>query len=149
MYVVIACSRCKLARTALADQRTAGCPRCGRRIDLKGARVFLETDEMEVAVNALAAVNETLAGGAPPEDGTWGDLKVDGEAPPLVDRTRVRRDVLSIARSLSEENASFTAEELADRADIPVERTAAILERWSSEGVVYSPTHGSYVLVDP
>jgi len=149
VYVVIACSRCKLARTARADQRTAGCPRCGRRIVLKGARVFLETDDIEAAVSALAAVNGSLAGGAPLDDGVWGDLQVDGREGPPVKRIIARRDVLSIARSLSTESASFTAGELAEKADIPIERIAAVLERWSAEGVVYSPTHGTYVLVDP
>jgi len=149
MYVVIACPRCKLARAARAGQRTAGCPRCGRRIVLKGARVFLETDDIEAAVSALAAVNESLAGGAPLDDGAWGDLKTDGRTLPAAKSVSARRDLLSIARSLSAESASFTAEELAGKADVPIERIAAVLERWSAEGVVYSPTHGTYVLVDP
>jgi len=149
VYVVVACSRCKLARTARADQRTAGCPRCGRRIVLKGARVFLETDDIEAAVNALAAVNESLAAGPLHDDGAWGDLQADGRPLPAGKRVIARRDLLSIARSLSAEISSFTAGELAEKADIPIERVAAVLERWSAEGVVYSPTHGTYVLVDP
>jgi len=148
VYVVVACSRCKLARTALADQKTAECPRCGRRIDLKNTRVFLVTEDMGIAAGVLASVNESLAGSAPVEDGAWGDLKIDGRVDPAAGAAP-RRNLMSVARALSKDGASFTAEELAESAEVPFERVSTILEKWSSEGVVYSPEHGSYVLVDP
>ncbi len=146
MYVVVACSRCKLARIAGADQKTAECPRCGRRIDLKKTRIYLVTEEMEVATGVLASVNESLAGPPPDNDGSWGDLRPDGRE----DSTPApRRDLISVARNLSADGAAFTADELAAGSEISIEKVTEALEKWSSEGVVYSPEHGTYVLVDP
>jgi hypothetical protein len=150
VYVVITCPICRLGRTAREDQKTAGCPRCGKRIDVRKARVHLRTDDMSAAATALAVVNESMASGTLQASGRWGDLDID-RTPSEHSHTakRPRSDVMTRARKLYEENGGFTPGELAGATGIPLERIESLLARWSSDGLVFSPEMGVYEFVGP
>jgi len=62
-YVVIVCSRCRLARGAAETARTASCPRCGRKLQLSDLRKYYRSESLDQLREAIGQLNARLKGG--------------------------------------------------------------------------------------
>lgn len=62
-YVVIVCSRCRLARGAAETARTASCPGCGRRLPVAGLRKYYRSESLDQIREAIGQLNARLRGG--------------------------------------------------------------------------------------
>ena len=62
-YVVIVCSRCKLARGAPEHARTASCPGCGRKLRIQELKKYHRTDSLKELAEAIGQLNARLKGG--------------------------------------------------------------------------------------
>lgn len=61
-YVVVACPRCRRARVAEADHKTAACSSCDRPLVLADLRAQHRTSSLEDARHAAGYLNAKLAG---------------------------------------------------------------------------------------
>ena len=62
-YVVIVCSRCRLARGAAETARTASCPNCGRKLQLSELRKYYRSESLDQLREAIGQLNARLKGG--------------------------------------------------------------------------------------
>jgi len=62
-YVVIVCSRCRLARGASETAKTASCPRCGRKLRVPELRKYYRSESLDRLREAIGQLNARLKGG--------------------------------------------------------------------------------------
>jgi DNA-binding transcriptional ArsR family regulator len=62
-YVVIVCSRCRLARGAPESAKTASCPGCGRKLRVPELKKYHRTDSLTELAEAIGRLNASLKGG--------------------------------------------------------------------------------------
>ena len=62
-YVVIVCSRCRLARGAPEHARTASCPGCGRKLRVPELKKYYRTSSLSELAEAIGQLNARLKGG--------------------------------------------------------------------------------------
>lgn len=62
-YVVIVCSRCRLARGAAETAKTASCPNCGRKLRVAEARKYFRSESLDQVREAIGQLNARLKGG--------------------------------------------------------------------------------------
>ena len=62
-YVVIVCSRCRLARGAPETAKTATCPRCGRKLRVPKLRKYYRSESLDQLREAIGQLNARLKGG--------------------------------------------------------------------------------------
>jgi DNA-directed RNA polymerase subunit RPC12/RpoP len=62
-YVVIVCSRCRLARGAAETARTASCPNCGRKLQVGELRKYYRSESLDQIREAIGQLNARLKGG--------------------------------------------------------------------------------------
>jgi predicted RNA-binding Zn-ribbon protein involved in translation (DUF1610 family) len=85
-YVVIVCSRCRLARGASETAKTASCPNCGRKLRVPELRKYYRSESLDQLREAIGQLNARLKGGldAYLEDlyGSVPERKAKTSAPP-------------------------------------------------------------------
>lgn len=62
-YVVIVCSRCRLARGAAENAKTAACPSCGRVLRVQELRKYYSSESLDKIREAIGQLNARLKGG--------------------------------------------------------------------------------------
>jgi len=62
-YVVIVCSRCRLARGAPEHAKTASCPGCGRKLRVPELKKYHRTEKLTELAEAIGQLNARLKGG--------------------------------------------------------------------------------------
>lgn len=62
-YVVIVCSRCRLARGAAETAKTASCTNCGRKLFVAGLRKYYRSESLDQIREAIGQLNARLKGG--------------------------------------------------------------------------------------
>ena len=62
-YVVIVCSRCRLARGAPEHARTASCPSCKRKLRVPELKKYHRTESLTELAEAIGQLNARLKGG--------------------------------------------------------------------------------------
>jgi hypothetical protein len=62
-YVVIVCSRCRLARGAAETARTASCPKCGQKLRVPELRKYYRSESLDQVREAIGQLNARLKGG--------------------------------------------------------------------------------------
>lgn len=62
-YVVIVCSRCRLARGAPEHAKTASCPGCGQRLRVPELKKYHRTEKLTELAEAIGQLNARLKGG--------------------------------------------------------------------------------------
>jgi hypothetical protein len=62
-YVVIVCSRCRLARGAPETAKTASCPGCGRKLRVPELRKYFRSESLSQVAEAIGQLNARLKGG--------------------------------------------------------------------------------------
>lgn len=72
-FKVVLCPRCKTARGIRSDAKSATCPRCGKRMDLKKARELSEVESEKELASVVMELNTRLKGG---EDIYAADMKI-------------------------------------------------------------------------
>lgn len=172
-YVVIVCSRCRLARGASETAKTASCPKCGRKLRVPELRKYYRSESLDQVREAIGQLNARLKGGL---DAYLGDLyksvpdekpnappppssRDDGlEAQSRRDDERLRQSGRAVPSSRLDRaivlcmmgRAPTTAGELAPI--LPVKCTIEQLERrleaLRRSGMLYEPAAGKYALVD-
>lgn len=70
-YVVIVCSRCRLARGAAETAKTASCPKCGQKLRVPELRKYYRSESLDQVREAIGQLNARLKGGL---DSYLGDL---------------------------------------------------------------------------
>ncbi len=106
-YVVIACSRCRLARGAPETAKTASCPRCGRKLPVPELRKYYRSESLDRIREAIGQLNARLKGGldAYIEDldksapGTKPGKAPAPASPGEADEDRARRDDVRLKQS--------------------------------------------------
>ena len=56
-YLVVACTNCGRLLLAVSDKKTRSCPYCGRRVNLKDARVIARSENPKEARRVLQETN--------------------------------------------------------------------------------------------
>jgi len=59
-YGVIVCPRCRVARGIHLRQKTAKCPRCGKKLEVKKLRIICTARDARKLQEAVAMVNMKL-----------------------------------------------------------------------------------------
>ncbi len=62
-YVVIVCSRCRLARGAAETAKTASCPKCGQKLRVPELRKYFRSESLDQVREAIGQLNARLKGG--------------------------------------------------------------------------------------
>ena len=62
-YIVIVCSRCRLARGAAETAKTASCPNCGRKLQVGELRKYFRSESLDQIREAIGQLNARLKGG--------------------------------------------------------------------------------------
>jgi len=62
-YVVIVCSRCRIARGAPERAKTASCPSCGRKLKVPELKKYHRTESLAELAEAIGQLNARLKGG--------------------------------------------------------------------------------------
>jgi len=62
-YVVIVCSRCRLARGTPENAKTASCPGCGRKLRVPELKKYHRTESLTELAGAIGILNARLKGG--------------------------------------------------------------------------------------
>ncbi len=108
-YVVIVCSRCRLARGAPETAKTASCPGCGRKLRVPELRKYYRSESLSRLAEAIGQLNARLRGGL---DIYLGDLHESVPDRPLKAKKPGDGDEREAA---SVENREAAREEKADR----------------------------------
>jgi len=133
MYGVVICPRCNQARGVDLGSRTASCPRCGNRIDLRKAYVYARVDDQRLLPEAVRRVSESNRGLEAFESGPA----------PRPRPVSGPETVGSTVRALSADGP-FSVDELARTMDVDVGRAKAIVEAMMAEGELMEPSAGRY-----
>jgi hypothetical protein len=62
-YVVVVCSRCKLAKGAPEKQKTTMCPSCGRTLHIADLKKYYHAESLPEVRDAIGRLNAKLRGG--------------------------------------------------------------------------------------
>jgi len=164
-YVVIVCSRCRLARGAPEHARTASCPGCGRKLRVPQLRKYHRTDSLTELSEAIGRLNASLKGGL---EAYLGDLResvecgrkngpetsfsAEGEvaAAPPPERpaalsARIDRAIVAFLERKGPSAAPEILEGLPRRTTL--EHLEKRLEALRRAGLVFEPSAGKYALV--
>lgn len=162
-YLVIACKSCGSPRVVDASNESAECPRCGTTTRVEQAKVHAETEDIEVARDALGQVNAQRAGGelvrGPEGPGPPSEAEEDTTPRDDIDRALVEaREVSSqrmkirlTAEGLTRELETFTEEQWVEamgRLDVAEPRAREHLKRLSRASVVAEPEHGTFHAIE-
>ena len=167
-YVVIACSRCRLARGAAETARTASCPGCGRKLLVAGLRKYYRSESLDQIREAIGQLNARLKGGLdayiedlyasvperapapkPPADPEELKAKKDDERLRQMGRAvptnRLDRAIILCMMG----RGPATSEELIRHLPMKctVEQLDRRLEALRRTGLLYEPSAGKYALV--
>ena len=162
-YVVIVCSRCRLARGARETARTASCPRCGRTLHLAEMRTYHRAESLSELAEAIGQLNASLKGGLVAyleelgksragrrrrSEGAMSASKGDGgddAGPPPVPASRLDRAILAYLDIKGQGSARTIQAGLSMKASPEqVEKRLGALLRI---GLVFEPVTGQYALV--
>jgi predicted RNA-binding Zn-ribbon protein involved in translation (DUF1610 family) len=171
-YVVIVCSRCRLARGAAETAKTASCPNCGRKMHVAELRKYFRSESLDQLREAIGQLNARLKGGL---DIYLDDLyKSVPETKPVAAPAPVSPEDADEARSRKAEErlkqsgravpqnkldraivmslmgrAPATSEELRPLLTVKctVEQLDKRLEALRRSGLLYEPRAGRYALV--
>ena len=163
-YVVIVCSRCRLARGAPETAKTATCPSCGRKLRVQELRKYHRAESLSETAEAIGQLNARLKGGL---DAYLGDLdeslargrkrakveKAMGDEAaipalpqkPAVPAAKVDRAILaSLGRG-----GPRTADEISEGLPIKtsLDQVEKRLEALRRLGLLYEPSAGQYAIV--
>jgi hypothetical protein len=160
-YVVIVCSRCRLARGAPEGAMTATCPGCGRKLRVPELRKYHRSESLAELAEAIGQLNARLKGGL---DAYLGDLRestaggrknrsgaggaAEAPAPPNehpVPSTKLDRAILTFL----ERRGPSASEKIL--AGLPLKTAAEQLDRrleaLQRAGLIYEPSSGKYAKV--
>jgi len=171
-YVVIVCSRCRLARGAAETAKTASCPKCGQKLRVRELRKYYRSESLDQIREAIGQLNARLKGGL---DAYLGDLygsvpdgKPGAPSPPpsreeapeaqaRKDEERLRQSGRAVPENRLDRaivlclagRGPATAGELLPA--LPMKCTPEQLERrleaLRRSGLLYEPASGKYALV--
>jgi hypothetical protein len=164
-YVVIVCSRCRLARGAPEHARTASCPSCGRKLRVPELKKYHRTEKLTELAEAIGQLNARLKGGL---DAYLGDLdeRAAGQkqkrhqfpGPPQMDATaasppttppvpasKLDRAVLAFLERRGPQRLEVILEGLPH--PTTPERLEKRLEALGRAGLVFEPSAGVYARV--
>ena len=161
-YVVIVCSRCRLARGAREGAKTASCSRCGRTLHLAEMRKYHRAESLSELAEAIGQLNAKLKDGLEAYlDELWRSrvrrqrrsgeakgAKVEGgpaAGPPPVPASRLDKAILAYLDLKGQGSAQNISEGLSLKAspEQVEERLGALLRL----GLVFEPVAGQYALV--
>jgi hypothetical protein len=168
-YVVVVCSRCRLAKGADERQKTTTCPGCGRSLRLEWLKKYHRAETLEEARGAIGRLNaklkggldaylEDIAGEGPPAGLPQGALTPDLSADHSADRpqTAAARDSLPASKLdkrvllLLDSKGPLTAEELLAalaKAKLTREKLQKRLDALCEAGHIFEPSVGKYKIV--
>ena len=159
-YVVVVCSRCRLARGAPEHARTASCPGCGRKLRVPELKKYHRTESLAELAVAIGQLNARLKGGLDAyleELGSHGapasgrPLRTagtaEGDAPATEERRQIPASKLDRAiLALLERRGPQKVEDIL--AGLPLKAGPGELERrleaLRRAGVVFEPSSGVY-----
>jgi len=167
-YVVIVCSRCRLARGAAETARTASCPNCGRKLQLAELRKYYRSESLDQLREAIGQLNARLKGGldvyledlyaSVPEKAPAPKLPADPEElEAKKDEERIRQMGRAVPTNKLDRaiilcmmgKGPTTPEELLPRLSMKctIEQLDKRLEALRRTGLLYEPRAGKYALV--
>lgn len=163
-YVVIVCSRCRLARGAPETAKTATCPGCGRKLRVQELKKYHRAESLSETAEAIGQLNAKLKGGL---DAYLGDLnaslasgrkKAKGEITigdeatvaarpekPAVPAAKVDRAILSLLGRRGPQTADMIHEDLPIKTSL--DHVEKRLEAMRRLGLLYEPSAGRYAIV--
>ena len=168
-YVVIVCSRCRLARGAAECAKTASCPNCGRKLQVGELRKYFRSESLDQLREAIGQLNARLKGGL---DIYLEDLyasvpeKAPAPKPPAdIEELKAQKDeerIRQMGRAVPANKldraiircimgrAPVTSEELLPQLPMKctIEQLDKRLEALRRTGLLYEPRAGKYALVD-
>ena len=133
MYGVVICPRCNQARGVDLDSRTATCPRCGNRIDLRRARCYARVEDKRQLPEAVRRVSEANRGLEAFEAGPVARPSAPKDA----------ESVESVVVRLSADGP-FTVSELSEALDVDEGRARTMIGAMMAEGGLMEPSSGRY-----
>jgi len=162
-YVVIVCSKCRLARGARENAKTASCPRCGRTLCLAELRKYHRAESLSELAEAIGQLNAKLKDGLgayleelgksragrrrrPHAAKNASKADVDrGAGPPPVPASKLDRAILAYLDLKGQGSAPTIQAGLSLKAspEQVEERLGALLRL----GLVFEPVAGQYALV--
>jgi DNA-directed RNA polymerase subunit RPC12/RpoP len=167
-YVVIVCSRCRLARGAPETARTASCPNCGRKLRVPELRKYYRSESLDQIREAIGQLNARLKGGldayledlyeSVPEKAPAPAVPDDaGELKDRKDDERLKQSGRAVPSNKLDRaivmclmgRAPMTPEELLPLLPLKctVEQLDKRLEALRRSGMIYEPRSGKYALV--
>jgi hypothetical protein len=167
-YVVIVCSRCRLARGAAETARTASCPNCGRKLQLSELRKYYRSESLDQLREAIGQLNARLKGGldvyledlyaSVPEKSPAPKLPADPEElEAKKEEERIRQMGRAVPTNKLDRaiilcmmgKGPATSEELLPLLSVKctVEQLDKRLEALRRTGLLYEPKAGKYALV--
>jgi hypothetical protein len=163
-YVVIVCSRCRLARGAPETAKTATCPGCGRKLRVQELKKYHRAESLSETAEAIGQLNAKLKGGL---DAYLGDLNEsiasgrkrekmekapgDGAAAPAaqekpsVPAAKVDRAILSLLGRRGPQTPDMIHEALPIKTSL--DHVEKRLEAMRRLGLLYEPSAGKYAIV--
>ncbi|MDD1768195.1 MAG: DUF1922 domain-containing protein [Methanomassiliicoccales archaeon] len=149
MFGVIVCPSCNRARGVDLSTAAATCPSCGKRINVKKAKVYFKTDSESELAEAVRKMSERLSAdveSAPPVRKKRRKLSFHEELGVRAKKIKGSEDRLRfVAENLSVELGEFSSEDLAmvikgfDEAD-----AEDLIEKMLSSGIIFEPGPGKY-----
>jgi DNA replicative helicase MCM subunit Mcm2 (Cdc46/Mcm family) len=149
MFGVIVCPGCNRARGVDISTAATVCPSCGKKIDVRKAKVYFKTDSESELAEAVRRMSERLAvdvESSPPVRKKKKKLSFHEELGAQAKRVKGSEERLRfVTKSLTNELGKFGADDLAlvvkNLGETDVED---LIEKMLSSGIIFEPEPGKY-----